>query len=95
MTTLSNRLEKNWRKIIRSEFGIESDFDYAAMEQFLQNGRAKGRPPIYPKDEEIFNALNLTSFKKVKVVIIGQDPYHSEGLANGLCFSVPKGHRHP
>jgi len=89
MTTLSNRLEKNWRRIIGDEF------DYAAMEQFLQKGRAKGCPPIYPKDEEIFNALNLTPFKKVKVVIIGQDPYHSEGLANGLCFSVPKGKKIP
>jgi uracil-DNA glycosylase len=86
MTTLSNRLEKNWRRIIGNEF------DYAAMEQFLQKEKAKGT--IYPKDEEIFNALNLTPFEKVKVVIIGQDPYHGEGEAHGLCFST-KGKKIP
>jgi uracil-DNA glycosylase len=93
MTTLSNRLEKNWRDVIRSEFGIGGDFDYVAMEQFLRGERAKGA--VYPKDEEIFNALNLTPFKKVKVVIIGQDPYHGEGQAHGLCFSVRKGMKIP
>jgi uracil-DNA glycosylase len=86
MTTLSNRLEKNWRHIIGDEF------DYVAMEQFLQREKAKGT--IYPKDEEIFNALNLTPFEKVKVVIIGQDPYHGEGEAHGLCFST-KGKKIP
>ncbi|MGD0269545.1 MAG: uracil-DNA glycosylase [Candidatus Sulfotelmatobacter sp.] len=86
MTTLSNRLEKNWRNIIRSEFDIGDEFDYVAMEQFLQKERAKGK--IYPKDEEIFNALNLTPFKKIKVVIIGQDPYPGKGQAHGLCFST-------
>jgi uracil-DNA glycosylase len=86
MTTLSNRLEKNWRRIIGGEF------DYVAMERFLQKERAKGT--IYPNDEEIFNALNLTPFEKVKVVIIGQDPYHGEGQAHGLCFSI-KGKKIP
>jgi uracil-DNA glycosylase len=80
MTTLSNRLEKNWRHI------IGSDFDYVAMEQFLKDEKAKWA--VYPKDQEIFNALNLTPFKKIKVVIIGQDPYHGEGEAHGLCFST-------
>jgi uracil-DNA glycosylase len=84
MTTLSNRLEKDWRRIVGGEF------DYMALEQFLQKEKAKGRT-IYPKDEEIFNALNSTAFKKIKVVIIGQDPYHGAGQANGLCFSVRKG----
>jgi uracil-DNA glycosylase len=92
MTTLSDRLEKNWRKIIGDEF------DYVAMEQFLQKERAKGEKAkwdVYPKDEEIFNALNLTPFERVKVVIIGQDPYHGPGQAHGLCFSVRKGMRIP
>jgi len=83
MTTLSNGLEKNWRHIIGGEF------DYVAMERFLQREKANGQT-IYPKDEEIFNALNLTPYEKVKVVIIGQDPYHGAGQANGLCFSVRK-----
>lgn len=84
MTSLSNRLEKNWRNIIGNEF------DYVAMEQFLQREKNLKRI-IYPKDEEIFNALNSTPFEKIKVVIIGQDPYHAAGQAHGLCFSVPKG----
>jgi uracil-DNA glycosylase len=81
MTALSSRLDQNWRRLI-------GEFDYVALEQLLQNEKAKG--PIYPKDEEIFHALNSTPFKDVKVVIIGQDPYHGAGQANGLCFSVPK-----
>jgi uracil-DNA glycosylase len=93
MTTLSNRLERSWRRIIRNEFEIGGDFDYGAMEQFLQGEEDAGRP-FYPKREEIFNALNLTPFEKVKVVIIGQDPYHGEGEAHGLCFST-KGSKIP
>jgi len=87
MTALWNRLEKNWRNIIGDEF------DYVAIDQFLQKERAKG--DVYPKDEEIFNALNLTPFEKVKVVIIGQDPYPGKGQqAHGLCFST-KGKKIP
>ncbi|HLW84163.1 MAG TPA: uracil-DNA glycosylase [Candidatus Sulfotelmatobacter sp.] len=91
MTTLSSRLEKNWRDIISGEFktGVEFEQHMAKLEQFLQREKGRGRD-IYPKDEEIFNALNLTAFKKIKVVIIGQDPYHKKGQAHGLCFSVPK-----
>jgi uracil-DNA glycosylase len=86
MTTISSRLEKNWSDIIGGEF----DRPYMAqLEQFLQRENDLGRI-IYPKDEEIFNALNSTAFKNIKVVIIGQDPYHGEGQAHGLCFSVPK-----
>jgi uracil-DNA glycosylase len=90
MTSLSNRLDENWRHLI-GEFDIDG-FDYVAMEQFLQKEKAKGI--IYPKRWEIFNALNLTPFEKVKVVIIGQDPYHGEGEAHGLCFST-KGKKIP
>jgi uracil-DNA glycosylase len=64
------------------------------MEQFLQGEEDAGRP-FYPKREEIFNALNLTPFEEVKVVIVGQDPYPREGEAHGLCFSVPKGKKVP
>jgi uracil-DNA glycosylase len=85
MTTLSSRLEKNWRAIIGDEF----EQRMAQLEQFLQREKDLGRD-IYPKDENIFNALNSTAFKDIKVVIIGQDPYHREGQAHGLCFSVPK-----
>ena len=50
---------------------------------------------IYPLGSKIFNAFNLTPFSKVKVVILGQDPYHGPGQAHGLCFSVPDGVAHP
>jgi len=86
MTTLLSRLEKNWRGIIGEEFGQHM----ARLEQFLQREKDLKRT-IYPKDQEIFNALNSTTFENIKVVIIGQDPYHGEGRAHGLCFSVPKG----
>lgn len=86
MTTLSSRLERSWLNIVGAEF----DQRYmVGLEEFLRK-RAAGRK-IYPDDSEIFNALNLTSFENVNVVIIGQDPYHGEGQANGLCFSVRKG----
>src|SRR5882724_2252385 len=88
MTTLSSRLEKNWRAIIGRKFDLEQ------LERFLQGEKDLGYT-IYPKDEEIFNALNLIAFENIKAVIIGQDPYHGAGQAHGLCFSVPKGQAIP
>jgi uracil-DNA glycosylase len=87
MTTFSSRLEKNWRDIIGSEFNKPYMMQ---LEEFLQREKANGQT-IYPRDEEIFNALNSAPFENIKVVIIGQDPYHGAGQAHGLCFSVPKG----
>jgi uracil-DNA glycosylase len=83
----SAKLEKSWLEVIGSEF----DQPYMAkLKQFLQQEKESGRK-IYPKGSEIFNALNTTPFDKVRVVIIGQDPYHGEGQAHGLAFSVRKG----
>jgi uracil-DNA glycosylase len=87
MTTLWNRLDKNWRNIIAVEFDRSK---MEELEQFLQREK-NAEHTIYPKEAEIFNALNLTAFGNIKVVIIGQDPYHGKGQAHGLCFSVPKG----
>jgi uracil-DNA glycosylase len=78
--------EKNWLDVIGCEFDRRYMVD---LKQFLQQEEDNGHT-IYPKRADIFNALNLTPFKKIKVVIIGQDPYHGEGRANGLCFSVRK-----
>ena len=87
MTSPSIKLEKNWLDIIGAEF----DQPYMVkLKQFLQQEKTAGRV-IYPKGAEIFNALNTTPFDSIKVVIIGQDPYHGEGQAHGLCFSVRKG----
>jgi uracil-DNA glycosylase len=96
MTTLSNRLEKNWRAIITGELetGVGFEQHMAKLEQFLQREKA-ARRTIYPQDEEIFNALNSTAFDDIKVVMIGQDPYHGKGQAHGLSFSVPKGIKIP
>ena len=85
MTTLWSSLDKNWRDIIAVEFDRSK---MERLEQFLQ--RENASHTIYPKDSEIFNALNSTAFKNIKVVIIGQDPYHGKRKAHGLCFSVPK-----
>src|ERR1035437_9821680 len=81
------KLEKNWLDVLGGEF----DQPYMTkLKQFLQQEKVAGRI-IYPKGAEIFNALNTTAFDNVRVVIIGQDPYHGEGQAHGLCFSVRKG----
>ncbi len=60
------------------------------LKQFLQQEKESGAV-VYPRGNEIFNAFNTTAFDKVRVVIIGQDPYHGENQAHGLCFSVRKG----
>lgn len=61
----------------------------AELAAFLERERA-GSVPVYPPEELVFNAFN-TPFEEVKVVIVGQDPYHGAGQAHGLCFSVPVG----
>ena len=82
MVTLGN----DWDKILADEFKKPY---YLKLRSFLKNEYAANT--IYPNMNDIFNALKLTSFKDTKVVIIGQDPYHGEGQAHGLCFSVKKG----
>ena len=64
------------------------------LREFIASEQALGKL-IYPSNELIFNALNSTPFEQVKVVILGQDPYHGPGQAHGLCFSVPHGVRAP
>src|SRR5688572_28630344 len=79
-------LEPSWKKVLKFEF----DKPYMAeLMDFLSQEKASGKK-IFPADEDIFRALNLTPFDKVKVVILGQDPYHGLGQAHGLCFSVNK-----
>jgi uracil-DNA glycosylase len=64
--------------------------DMRTLSDFLRNEKAKGKK-IYPRGADIFTALNTTPFEQVKVVILGQDPYHGPGQAHGLCFSVLPG----
>ncbi|MDB2384466.1 uracil-DNA glycosylase [Endozoicomonas sp.] len=78
------RLESSWKSRLQDEF----DKEYMqALRAFLLNEKESGKV-IYPKGGEYFRALELTPFKQVKVVILGQDPYHGPNQAHGLCFSV-------
>lgn len=79
-------LNSTWQNYLGQEF--QCDY-FRKLDQFLEQELANGKV-IYPKKENIFNALNTTDFKNVKVVIIGQDPYHGENQAHGLSFSVNK-----
>lgn len=81
------RLEPNWKARLESEF--EQPY-MIALRQFLLERKRAGAI-IYPPGPLIFNALNSTPFDAVKVVILGQDPYHGPGQAHGLCFSVQEG----
>lgn len=85
------KIEDSWRNALRQEFEKEY-FDHIG--QTLKKEKAEGKT-IYPPGPLIFNAFDSAPFDKVKVVIIGQDPYHGPGEAMGLCFSVPKGIRVP
>lgn len=81
------KLEPGWKEALREEF----DKPYMReLSEFLRNEKAAGKE-IYPPGPLIFNALNSTPLDRVKVVIIGQDPYHGPGQAHGLCFSVQPG----
>jgi uracil-DNA glycosylase len=85
------RLDESWNAALRSDFG--SDY-MVALKAFLTAEEAAGKP-IYPERGEWFRALDLTPLDKVRVVILGQDPYHGPGQAHGLCFSVRPGVRPP
>lgn len=81
------RLHPGWLRLLQAEF----DAPYMAeLKAFLQEEKRQGKV-IYPPADEWFAALNKTPFESVKVVILGQDPYHGPGQAHGLCFSVPPG----
>lgn len=81
------KLEPSWKQALKEEF----DQPYMRqLREFLRHELAAGKE-IYPPGPLIFNALNLTPLDQVKVVILGQDPYHGPGQAHGLCFSVQPG----
>ena len=85
------QLEPSWLQRLAEEFRHPYMQELRA---FLAHEKALGKS-IYPKGANIFNAFASTPFDKVKVVILGQDPYHGPGQAHGLCFSVPSGVRPP
>lgn len=80
------KLTENWFNILKDEFNKPY---FISLQKFLEEEYKNYT--IYPKAENIFNSLNLTKFNDVKVVILGQDPYHEPGQAHGLAFSVESG----
>ena len=85
------RIEESWKKVLTDEF--ERPY-FQSLATFLKTEIAAGKT-IYPPGPLIFNAFDTTPFANVKVVILGQDPYHNPNEAMGLSFSVPKGVRVP
>jgi uracil-DNA glycosylase len=90
MHSINPQIEESWKQALRDEF--DSPY-FIALTDFLREEKKKHI--IYPPGPQIFSAFNITPFNRVKVVIIGQDPYHGPGQANGLCFSVSDGIPHP
>ena len=90
ISTVKPQIEESWKKALTDEF--RADY-FSSLKSFLLE--EKKRYTVYPPGEKIFAAFDYTSFESVRVVIIGQDPYHGEGQAHGLCFSVPQGIRKP
>ena len=84
-------LDPSWQRVLGAEFDKPYMQNLAA---FLAAERAAGKV-IFPPEPLVFNAFNHTPFEQVRVVIIGQDPYHGEGQAHGLSFSVPEGIKPP
>ena len=77
------KLDASWKEALQEEFGKEY---FAKLAEFVRGEYTSA--VVYPPPKSIFRAFDLTPFDKVKVVILGQDPYHGAGQANGLCFAV-------
>ena len=86
MADINPSIEESWKSVLFTEFNKPY---FLELKDFLLEEKKKFR--VFPPGALIFNAFNHTPFGKVKVVFIGQDPYHGYGQAHGLCFSVPNG----
>lgn len=87
VAALDPKLEPSWKRVLADEFAAPSAHE---LRSYLQGERDKGRE-TYPPMRLVFNAFEHTPFDDVRVVIVGQDPYHGPGQAMGLSFSVPRG----
>jgi len=90
MSLVTVRIEDSWKEVLNDEFNSQY---FVKLKEFLIE--EKKHYNIYPPGKLIFNAFNRTTFENVKVVLLGQDPYHGKGQAHGLCFSVPAGIQPP
>jgi uracil-DNA glycosylase len=86
MQAVNPQIEEGWKQVLMEEF--QSPY-FSELKAFLVEEKKKYT--IYPPGRLIFNAFQRTPYDRVKVVILGQDPYHGRGQAHGLCFSVPQG----
>jgi len=91
MSTPNVKIESSWKEALEEEF---SKPYFRNLTAFIKQEKADGKT-IYPPGPLIFNAYNTTPISQVKVVVLGQDPYHNPGQAMGLSFSVPKGVKVP
>jgi len=89
-TKLNPQIDESWKEILKEEF--EKEY-FVRLKDFLTDEKKQYK--IYPPGSQIFAAFNRTPFDRVKVVIVGQDPYHGDGQANGMCFSVSTGIKSP
>lgn len=87
MTEMDVKIQQEWKEALEEEF--KKDY-FKNLVEYLHKEKESGQV-IYPPGSLIFNAFKLTPFNNVKVVILGQDPYHNPGQAHGLSFSVPEG----
>ena len=90
MNKVNPKIDESWKNVLSAEFTKEYFYN---LKQFLIDEQSKYK--IFPKNSNIFNAYNNTKFDDVKVVILGQDPYHGLGQAHGLAFSVQDGIKFP
>ena len=90
MQKINPKIEISWKLALKDEFNSEYFYE---LKKFLIEEKKKYQ--IFPQGNKIFSAFDFTHFENVKVVIIGQDPYHGQGQAHGLCFSVPDGVKAP
>jgi uracil-DNA glycosylase len=90
MTSVNPQIESSWKEVLNEEFNASY---FISLKEFLVEEKKKFT--IYPPGNLIFNAFNHTPFESVRIVLLGQDPYHGPGQAHGLCFSVPRGIKPP
>lgn len=79
-------IHQSWQTALATEWAAPY---FLTLTHFIRHAYLKATPPVYPHPKNLFNALNLSPLPSVKVVILGQDPYHGAGQAHGLAFSVP------
>lgn len=88
---MNTSIEPSWNDVLESEFELPY---FKTLSEIVRTAYL-GSDPVYPPQKSVFNAFELCLFENVKVVILGQDPYHGAGQAHGLCFSVQDGVRVP